>query len=162
MRPTREQKTCSTLRDGVGQCYTDRGRVHDRADRRGPVHVGTHGTKVSERGTQALYLFGSGAAVGLQAGAVRALNVTGVSTAYITGTLATIAADLVGDARGHRRDTLKANALLTSIWLFYVAGAAGGALLSHSASAFEIAAPAGVVVSCFFIAAAVFGIRRVR
>ena len=112
-------------------------------------------------GYQALYLFGIGAAMGVQAGAVRALNVAGVSTAYITGTLAMIAADLVGNGRGHRADTLKASALLASIWLFYVVGAAGGALLSRSASGLEIAAPAGVVVGCVTVAGVVFGIRRV-
>jgi uncharacterized membrane protein YoaK (UPF0700 family) len=72
----------------------------------------------------------------------------------------TIAADLIGHARRRPGDSLTASALLTSIWLFYVAGAAGGALLSYSTSVFEIAAPAGIVVCCLVVAGVVFGIRR--
>ena len=67
-------------------------------------------------------------AMGLQSAAVRDLEVAGISTTYITGTMTSLAADLVAQLRrGKRGDTAVAHrqapVLLGGVWLVYIVGA---------------------------------------
>lgn len=83
-------------------------------------------------------LLGSAAfAMGLQSAAVRSLDLPGVATTYITGTMTTLVSGLVGHLRpsGPPERALKERVsphrgpvLLASVWAVYIAGAVAGGL----------------------------------
>ena len=70
----------------------------------------------------------SGLAMGLQSGAVIALGVVGISTTYLTGTLAGLIGELA-TARGSRRDWARRAALVAAL---LVGAACSGLLVVHA------------------------------
>ncbi len=87
---------------------------------------------------QAVLLVLSAAAMGLQTGAVRAIGVSGLSTTYLTGTLAGAVATLVVEGRVQRRSL----SLLAAL----IVGAAIASLLVVHVPVAAPALPVGVVL----------------
>jgi len=97
-----------------------------------------------------LYVAGSSLAMGLQSAAVRDLKVAGIATTYITGTLTTLAADMVAlmrhVARPERVPADHPAGLLAGVWLVYIVGATIGAVLAHSRPSLGFIVPASLVI----------------
>jgi uncharacterized membrane protein YoaK (UPF0700 family) len=109
---------------------------------------------------RAAYVAAAGLAMGAQSAAALALEVRGVATTYVSGTLTRLAADVVHAGATRSGGTAaKSSGLLAAVWLVYVVGAAGGTLLHRALRSLEIAIPAAVALLVLVIAAAAFGLR---
>lgn len=86
----------------------------------------------------------SGIAMGAQSAAVRASDVRGVNTTYMTSTLLNAIARLVMGMRGVRESPQGA-ALPGAAWITYAAGAVGGAFAVRAWHAAVIAVPLTIV-----------------
>ncbi|HEY9447868.1 MAG TPA: YoaK family protein [Burkholderiales bacterium] len=97
-----------------------------------------------------LYVFGSSLAMGLQSAAVRGLRAAGIATTYITGTLTTLAADMVAlmrhVARSERVPADHPAGLLAGVWLIYILGATIGALLADGQPSLGFIVPAALTL----------------
>lgn len=101
-------------------------------------------------------------AMGLQSAAMRSLNISGVSTTYITGTLTSLACTTIERIRKRRQlnvpwDGAPETALLGAVWVIYVLGAVLGAIAATHAPRLELVIPAALVGT-----ATAFAARRFR
>jgi uncharacterized membrane protein YoaK (UPF0700 family) len=91
-------------------------------------------------------------AMGLQSAAARSLDVSGVATTFVTGTLTTLSTMMVtappSVSRGRR--------LLLGVWCLYVAGAVLGGAVAALAPGLAFAAPLALLLPVVAVAAAVF------
>ncbi len=105
-------------------------------------------------GATGLLILSSGLAMGVQAAAVRYLGVPGVSTTYITSTLTTLSAELVGWTRPGERGRAERIRLLAAVFITYGLGALVGGVLQSRASTLVIWLPlisvVAVVVNALF------------
>jgi len=85
--------------------------------------------------------------MGVQAAAVRCLGVPGVSTTYITSTLTSLSAELVGWTRPGERGRAQRIRLLAAVFITYGLGALVGAVLQSRASMLVIWLPLISVVA---------------
>jgi uncharacterized membrane protein YoaK (UPF0700 family) len=92
-------------------------------------------------GAAGLLILCSGLAMGVQAAAVRYLGVPGVSTTYITSTLANLSAELVGWMRPGEGGRAQRVRLLAGVFLAYGLGALVGGVLQSRASTLVIWLP---------------------
>lgn len=96
-------------------------------------------------------------AMGLQSAAMRSLNISGVATTYITGTLTSLACMTV--ERIHKRknaglpDKPPDTALLGAVWIIYVLGAVLGATAAMHAPRMAFIIPAALVTLVTALAA---------
>jgi uncharacterized membrane protein YoaK (UPF0700 family) len=88
-----------------------------------------------------LLILSSGLAMGVQAAAVRYLGVPGVSTTYITSTLTSLSAELVGWTRPGERGRAQRVRLLAGVFITYGLGALVGGVLQSRASTLVIWLP---------------------
>ena len=88
-----------------------------------------------------LLILCSGLAMGMQAAAVRCLGVPGVSTTYITSTLTSLSAELVGWTRPGERGRAQRIRLLAAVFITYGLGALVGGVLQSRASTLVIWLP---------------------
>lgn len=121
---------------------------------------GTPGTRFS--GLVTPYIVASAVAMGLQSAAVRDLKVAGVATTYITGTLTSLAADVVGLFRRRSRAEPPAPGgvaplLLAGVWIVYIVGATVGAIAVKSAPSSAFAIPAALTLAVALVATRRFG-----
>ncbi len=94
--------------------------------------------------TEAVLILLSALAMGIQSAVGRRLNISGIATTYITGTLTSLIARLTAGPRGmpalqasHEQSALAANAvhpapslaLLATTWVIYIGGAAAAATM---------------------------------
>jgi uncharacterized membrane protein YoaK (UPF0700 family) len=109
---------------------------------------------VPATGATGLLILSSGLAMGVQAAAVRSLGVPGVSTTYITSTLTTLSAELVGWTRPGERGRAQRIRLLAAVFITYGLGALVGGVLQSRASTLVIWLPlisvVAVVVNALF------------
>jgi uncharacterized membrane protein YoaK (UPF0700 family) len=96
----------------------------------------------------------AGVAMGAQSTAVRVSHASGVSTTYVTGTLTTALARLVGRLAGRPERPPAGPALPGGTWLIYALGALAGGFAVTSWSAWEMAVPLGLVLAVTVWAAA--------
>ena len=89
----------------------------------------------------------SALAMGMQSAAVNRLEVTGVTTTYITGTLTHFASGLVDRARVQRSRVAEHPALLAAVWAVYLGGAALGALALVAQPTLAFALPVALVAA---------------
>jgi len=104
-------------------------------------------------GTTGLLILLSGLAMGVQAAAVRYLGVPGVSTTYITSTLTSLSAELVGWTRSRDGRHGQRVRLLAAVFITYGLGALVGGVLQSRASTLvlwlSLISVAAVVVNAF-------------
>lgn len=100
----------------------------------------------------------SAVAMGMQSAAVYRLEVSGITTTYITGTLTRLAADLMPGPRHRRPAGVASGRLLAGVWAIYLCGAATGAVIPVRAPALVLALPAALVL--LIAAAAALAYRR--
>lgn len=96
-------------------------------------------------------------AMGLQSAAMRSLNISGVATTYITGTLTSLACMTVERIR-KRKNTEQPEkppdtALLGAVWIIYVLGAVLGAMAAMHAPRLGFIIPAALVTLVTALAA---------
>jgi uncharacterized membrane protein YoaK (UPF0700 family) len=98
----------------------------------------------------------SALAMGVQSAAIRRLEVTGIATTYITGTLTNLVARLMGRARRKRRPVIAHSAMLAAVWVVYLGGAATAAVDLHLDPVLALALPAVLIMLVIIIAARAF------
>jgi uncharacterized membrane protein YoaK (UPF0700 family) len=96
-------------------------------------------------------------AMGLQSAAMRSLNISGVATTYITGTLTSLACMTVERIRKRKNaelpETPPDTALLGAVWIIYVLGAVLGAMAATHAPRIGFLIPAALVALVTALAA---------
>lgn len=113
-----------------------------------------HDTLATATTTAALIVL-SALAMGVQSAAVIRLEVTGIATTYLTGTLTNLAALLMG--RSHRKSKpFRNSALLASVWIVYIGGAVVAAVDLPRNLVLTLALPAALIIVVTTIAAIVF------
>ena len=110
-----------------------------------------------------------GTAMGVQAAAVRRLDVPGIATTYLTGTITSLFVDVVGWSRSHTHvwrgpsgDIVKWEqrvGLLAGVFLVYGFGAFSGGLLQAHYPALASAAPFAAVLTVVASAVRRYGLR---
>jgi uncharacterized membrane protein YoaK (UPF0700 family) len=105
----------------------------------------------------------SALAMGVQSAAVRRLDVLGIATTYITGTLTSLVIRLVGERRGagataHTRHceamespvpparSVHGTGLLAAVWLVYIGGAVAAAIAMRRDQVLVVALPIAVIL----------------
>jgi uncharacterized membrane protein YoaK (UPF0700 family) len=100
-------------------------------------------------------------AMGLQSAAMRSLNISGVATTYITGTLTSLACMVVERIRKRKNadpaGSPPATTLLGAVWITYVLGAVLGATAAMHAPRLGFIIPAALVTLVTALAAWRFG-----
>lgn len=91
---------------------------------------------------------GAAIAMGSQSAAVRASNVGGVSTTYVTGTLTATVALLVERLRGVPRSAPASPALPGESWIVYACGGLAGAFGELAWHAWALAISLAIVLAC--------------
>jgi uncharacterized membrane protein YoaK (UPF0700 family) len=91
-----------------------------------------------------LLIVTAGIAMGAQSAAVRASDVRGVNTTYMTGTLVNAIAGLLDRVRS-RSETTERSTLSGAAWVTYGVGALGGAFAEPAWHAAAIAVPLAIV-----------------
>jgi uncharacterized membrane protein YoaK (UPF0700 family) len=112
----------------------------------------------SQVATDALILL-SALAMGVQSAAVHRLELSGITTTYITGTLTHLVAGLIGRERRKNRPWLARPRLLAAVWLVYIGGATAGAAAFDGDRAIAVALPAVLIAAVAAAAAAAWPIR---
>jgi uncharacterized membrane protein YoaK (UPF0700 family) len=99
--------------------------------------------------------------MGLQSAAMRSLNISGVATTYITGTLTSLACMVVERIRKLKNadpaGSPPATTLLGAVWITYVLGAVLGATAAMHAPRLGFLIPAALVTLVTALAAWRFG-----
>ena len=98
----------------------------------------------------------SALAMGVQSAAVLRLEVAGIATTYITGTLTNLVARLMGQPRRNSRPAHPGSALLGTVWIVYVGGAATAAVDLQLDPVFALALPVALVLLVILISAIAF------
>lgn len=91
--------------------------------------------------------------------AVHRLEVSGITTTYITGitgTLTNLVARLMGRERRKARPVFRRSALLAAVWTVYLGGAAIGAVALSHAALQALVFPAALIIVVAVIAAVAF------
>ena len=101
----------------------------------------------------------SAVAMGVQSAAAHRLQVSGVTTTVLTGTLINLAARLMGRRRFRKRPVFRRSLLLAGVWAIYFTGAASAAVLLARSEALASALPPGLIMLIVIIAAAAFRAR---
>ena len=83
--------------------------------------------------------------MGMQSAAVNRLEVSGVTTTYITGTLTHLASGLVDRSSRRRGRVPEHPGLLAAVWAVYLGGAALGALALVAQPTLALALPVALV-----------------
>ena len=108
--------------------------------------------------TAALILL-SALAMGVQSAAVHRLQVTGISTTYLTGTLTNLVARLMRRTRRKTTPVLENRAMLAAVWIVYLGGAITAAADLQLAPALALALPVVLITIVIAVAAVAFRIR---
>jgi uncharacterized membrane protein YoaK (UPF0700 family) len=101
----------------------------------------------------------SALAMGVQSAAIHRLEVTGISTTYITGTLTNLVARLMGRDRRQRRPVFEHSALLAAVWIVYLGGAVTAAADLRLAPVLALALPVALIAVIIIVAALAFRTR---
>ncbi|HXJ54820.1 MAG TPA: YoaK family protein [Burkholderiales bacterium] len=101
----------------------------------------------------------SALAMGVQSAAAHRLEVSGVTTTVLTGTLINLAARLMGRGRPRNRPVFRRSMLLAGVWAIYFAGAAIAAVVLARSEALASALPPGLIMLIVIIAAVRFRAR---
>lgn len=94
--------------------------------------------------------------MGVQSAAVRRLEVSGIATTYITGTLTQLIARFMRPTSQNRDSRSKHGMLLGAVWVVYFSGAAAAAIDLRLSSLVAQLLPIAVILSVVAIAAIVF------
>lgn len=98
----------------------------------------------------------SALAMGVQSAAVLRLEIAGIATTYITGTLTNLVARLMGQARRKSKPAQPHSALLGAVWIVYLGGAATAAVDLQLDPVLALALPVALVLLVIIIAAVAF------
>lgn len=98
----------------------------------------------------------SALAMGVQSAAVLRLEVAGVATTYITGTLTNLVTRLMGQARRKGGPAQPRSALLGAVWVVYLGGAATAAADLQLDPVFALALPVALILLVIIISAVTF------
>lgn len=113
-----------------------------------------HDTLATATTTAALIVL-SALAMGVQSAAVSRLEITGITTTYLTGTLTNLAALLMGRTR-RKSKSFRHSALLAVVWIVYIGGAVVAAVDLPRNLVLALVLPAALVMVVVTIAAIVF------
>jgi uncharacterized membrane protein YoaK (UPF0700 family) len=105
--------------------------------------------------TTAALIVLSALAMGVQSAAVSRLEITGIATTYLTGTLTNLAGRLMGRSR-RKGKPLRHSALLAAVWSVYVGGAVIAAVDLPRNLVLALLLPAALIMVVVTIAASVF------
>lgn len=100
----------------------------------------------SDTAARVLIVF-SAVAMGMQSAAVNRLDVYGVTTTYITGTLTHLGAGLTDRARRRRGRKGEHPSLLAAVWVVYLGGAAFGAFALDAQRTVALVLPVALVAA---------------
>jgi uncharacterized membrane protein YoaK (UPF0700 family) len=89
----------------------------------------------------------SAVAMGVQSAAVHRLEVSGITTTYITGTLTHLVAGVMGRERRKNRPVPARARLLGAVWLVYIGGAVAGAAALAGDRTINVALPAVLIAA---------------
>ncbi|MBL0143602.1 MAG: DUF1275 domain-containing protein [Betaproteobacteria bacterium] len=98
----------------------------------------------------------SALAMGVQSAAVLRLEVAGIATTYITGTLTNLVARLIGQTRRKSGPAYPRSALLAAVWIVYLGGAATAAVDLQLDPVLALALPVALVLLVIIISAVAF------
>jgi uncharacterized membrane protein YoaK (UPF0700 family) len=93
--------------------------------------------------------------MGVQSAAVSRLEITGIATTYLTGTLTNLVARLMGRSR-RKGKTFRHSALLAAVWIVYIGGAVIAAVDLPRNLVLALLLPAALIMIVVTIAAIVF------
>lgn len=105
--------------------------------------------------TTAALIVLSAVAMGVQSAAVIRLEVTGIATTYLTGTLTNLAALLMGRTR-RKNKPFRHSGLLAVVWIVYIAGVGVAAVDLPRNLALTLISPVALIMVVATIAAIVF------
>jgi uncharacterized membrane protein YoaK (UPF0700 family) len=114
----------------------------------------TRDTLASATTTAALIVV-SALAMGVQSAAVSRLEITGIATTYLTGTLTNLVARLMGRSR-RKSKPFRHSALLAAVWIVYIGGAVIAAVDLPRNLVLALLLPAALIMVVVTIAASVF------
>lgn len=100
----------------------------------------------------------SALAMGVQSAAVSRLEITGIATTYLTGTLTNLVARLMGRSR-RKSKPFRHSALLAAVWIVYIGGAVVAAVDLPRNLVLALLLPAAMIMSVVTIAAIAFRAR---
>ena len=104
----------------------------------------------------AVLIWLSALAMGVQSAAIRRLEVSGIATTYITGTLTHLAARFMRPTRQNSNSRFRHGILLGAVWIVYFGGAAVAAIDLRLSSLLAQLLPIAVIMCVVVIAAIVF------
>ena len=105
--------------------------------------------------TRAALIVLSALAMGVQSAAVIRLEITGIATTYLTGTLTNLVSLLMG--RSYRKSkSFRHSALLATVWIVYIGGAVVAAVDLPRNLILTLISPAALIIVVVTIAAIVF------
>ena len=107
----------------------------------------------------AVLIWLSALAMGVQSAAIRRLEVSGIATTYITGTLTHLAARFMRTTWQSRDSRFRHGILLGAVWIVYFGGALAAAIDLRLSSLLAQVIPIAVITCVVVIAAIVFGRR---
>jgi len=105
--------------------------------------------------TRAALIVLSALAMGVQSAAVIRLEITGIATTYLTGTLTNLVARLMGRSR-RKNKPFRHSALLATVWIVYIGGAVAAAVDLPRNLVLTLVLPVALVMVVATIAAIVF------
>lgn len=105
--------------------------------------------------TELLIVF-SALAMGVQSAAVLRLEVAGIATTYITGTLTNLVTRVMGKSRRRSKPAFPRSRLLGAVWIVYLGGAATAAVDLQLDPVLALALPVAVVLLVIIISAVAF------
>jgi uncharacterized membrane protein YoaK (UPF0700 family) len=98
----------------------------------------------------------SALAMGVQSAAIRRLEVSGIATTYITGTLTHLVARFMRPARPNSDARSRHGILLVAVWIVYFGGAAAAAIDLRLSSLLAQLLPIAVIICVAVVAAVAF------
>ena len=98
----------------------------------------------------------SALAMGVQSAAVNRLDISGIATTYLTGTLANLAGRLMGRSRRKSKPVFDHSALLAAVWIVYIGGAVIAAVDLPRIPVLALVLPAALIMLVVIIAALAF------
>jgi len=111
-------------------------------------------TLASATTTAALIVL-SALAMGVQSAAVTRLDISGIATTYLTGTLTNLVARLMGRSR-RKSKPFRKSALLAAVWIVYIGGAVIAAVDLSRNLVLALVLPAALIMVVVTIAAIAF------
>ena len=93
--------------------------------------------------------------MGVQSAAVVRLEITGIATTYITGTITNLVARLMGRAR-RKNKPFRDSGLLVGVWIVYIGGAVSAAVDLPRNLALTLVLPVVLLMIVTLVAATVF------